>query len=334
MLISNRPGPGLRSLSRSRRGYALAAALTAAVCGAAAPAAAGMASPTAPGEDGGVRPTVVLVHGAFADASSWNGVAERLQRRGYTVVAPANPLRGLAVDSASTAEVLRRIAGPIVLVGHAYGGAVISSAAAGNPQVRSLVYISAFMPDRGEALGPLGSRFPGSELGTALRRMPVRNADGGQGTDLYIQDSKFHDIAAADRPTASAAVMAASQRPVSTSVFEEKATAAAWRTLPSWVLVAGRDKVIAPDLERFQARRAHAHTIEVNSSHMAMVSRPETVTRLILAAAGDPSTADGPLASTGARTLVLAVIGSAAGLTVFVGGGLVAAARVRSGFGR
>ncbi|WP_329617987.1 alpha/beta hydrolase [Streptomyces brevispora] len=332
MLISTHPGLGSRS--RSRRGYAFTAALTAAVYGGVAPAAAEGVSNIAAGEDGGVRPTVVLVHGAFADASSWNGVAERLQRRGYTVVAPANPLRGLAGDSASTADVLKRITGPIVLVGHAYGGAVISGAAAGNPQVRSLVYVSAFMPDTGEALGPLGSRFPGSELGTALRRMPVRNADGSRGTDLYVQDSRFHDIVAADRPSASAAVMAASQRPLSAAVFEDMATAAAWRTIPSWALVATRDKVIAPDLERFEARRAHSHTIEVNSSHMVMVSRPDTVTDLILAAAGEPATVHRPLAAPGTRTLVLAVIGSAAGLAVFVGGGLVTAVRRRNSFGR
>ncbi|MEV7403443.1 alpha/beta fold hydrolase [Streptomyces sp. NPDC091267] len=332
MLISRFPG----SRSRSRRGHALAAALIAAVYAGVTPAAADEGTSGARGADGEVRPTVVLVHGAFADASSWNGVAERLQSRGYAVVAPANPLRGLAGDAASTAEVLKRIAGPVVLVGHDYGGAVISAAAAGNAQVRSLVYISAFMPDKGEALGPLGARFPGSALGAALRRTPVRNADGSHGTDLYIQDSRFHDLVAADRPTASAAVMAVSQRPVNAAVFEEKATAAAWRTLPSWALVATRDKVIAPDLERFQARRAHSHTVEVDSSHMAMASRPETVTGLILSAAGDTSAAHAPLASTGTRTLVLAVIGSAAGLAVFVGGGLVTAVRSRNrnGFGR
>ncbi|WP_406447450.1 alpha/beta hydrolase [Streptomyces sp. NBC_00876] len=328
MLISTFFGPQ----SRTRRRYALATALTAVVYAGAAPAAADGAAPATQAADTGARPTVVLVHGAFADASSWNGVAERLQSRGYTVVAPANPLRGLAGDAAGTADVLKRITGPVVLVGHGYGGAVISGAAAGNPQVKALVYISALMPDKGEALGPLSSRFPGGELGTALRRTPVRNADGTRGTDLYVQDARFHDIVAADRPRVSAAVMASSQRPISASVFEDRATAAAWRTIPSWALVATRDKVIAPQLERFQAARAHSHTIEVNSSHVAMVSRPAVVTALVLAAAGDTPAGHRPLASTGTRTLVLAGTGCAAGLAVFLGGGLVASARRRHGF--
>ncbi|WUW26021.1 alpha/beta fold hydrolase [Streptomyces sp. NBC_01463] len=312
----------------TRRGCALAAALTAVLYGAAAPAAA------ARGEDGHPRPTVVLVHDAFADASGWNAVAERLQRHGYTVVAPANPLRGLAADAAGAADVLKRITGPVVLVGHGYGGAVIGVAAAGNPHVTSLVYISALMPDRGEALGPLSSRFPGSGLGAALRRTPVRNADGTPGADLYIQNARFHALVAADRPRAAAAVMAASQRPLNASAFGERAAAAAWRTIPSWALVATGDRIVPPRLARFQADRAHAHTVEVNSSHVAMASRPDAVTDLILAAAGDTPPAQRPLAATGTRTLVLALTGCAAGLAVFLGGGLVSSARRRDSFAR
>ncbi|MFJ7254976.1 alpha/beta fold hydrolase [Streptomyces sp. NPDC098085] len=321
--------PAPRKRIRGRRAQALAAALTAATL-ATAPVSAvadGGAGPA------GARPTVVLVHGAFADASGWNGVVERLQRDGYTVMAPANPLRGPASDSAYLTDVLKSIRGPIVLAGHSYGGAVIGTAAAGNPQVKSLVYVSAFMPDKGEGLADLGAKFAGSDLNTALKPVPFRKSDGTEGIDLYIRPAEFHNVFAADVPSETTDVLAASQRPISGAAFMEKATAAAWRTIPSWALVATRDKAIAPDLERFEAKRARAHTVEVDSSHAAMISHPDVVADLIRQAAGDPSPAKSGMAPTGTNALFLAVLGGLAGVTVLTGAGLVAAARRRRATG-
>ncbi|MER5768720.1 alpha/beta hydrolase [Streptomyces sp. NPDC001985] len=268
------------------RATAVSAALAAAVF-ATGPAMAGgdpsgSSNPEPTGQ--GVKPTVVLVHGAFADASGWNAVVERLQQRGYPVVAPPNPLRGVLSDSAYVASVLKSIKGPIVLAGHSYGGAVISQAAAGNPNVKALVYVSAFMPDVGENPATLSTKFTGSDLGTALR--PVPYTDGtASGTDLYIQNEKFHAVFAADLPAAQTRVMAVEQRPVAQAGFGQNATAAAWRTIPSWFIVAKNDKAIAPDLERFEARRAKSRTIEISSSHVAMMSHPDVVTDQIRDAA-------------------------------------------------
>ncbi|MFF0473455.1 alpha/beta fold hydrolase [Streptomyces sp. NPDC004284] len=245
-------------------------------------AAAAVTAPSAAaaGSSHGARPTVVLVHGAFADASGWNAVAEHLRHQGYEVVAPANPLRGLSNDSTYTASVLKSIEGPVVLVGHSYGGAVISSAAAGNPNVKALVYVAAFMPDKGESPAELSVKFPGSELGTAVRPVPYTDS-AGSGTDLYIQNDRFHSVFAADLPERQTRLMAVEQRPITAAGFAEKAQAAAWKTIPSWFLVARQDKAIAPDLERFEARRAGSRTVEIDSSHVAMMSHPETVVGLI-----------------------------------------------------
>ncbi|MFB9434868.1 alpha/beta fold hydrolase [Streptomyces showdoensis] len=270
------------SLRRVRRAGALALLLTSSAW-AAGPAAANEGSP-AP-RSHGAKPTVVLVHGAFADASGWNDVVDRLQHEGYPVVAPPNPLRGLSNDSTYVASVLKSIEGPIVLAGHSYGGAVISGAAAGNANVKALVYVAAFMPDKGESPAELSEKFPGSELGTAIR--PVPYTDGtGSGTDLYIQNDRFHGVFAADLPEEQTRIMATEQRPVTAAGFAEKATAAAWKTIPSWFLVARQDKAIAPDLERFEAERAKSHTIEIDSSHVAMMSHPDVVAHLIRQAAG------------------------------------------------
>lgn len=222
-----------------------------------------------------------------------------------------------------------------MLVGHSYGGAVISTAAAGNAQVKSLVFVNAFMPDKGEALGALGDRFPGSELAAALKPVPFRNADGTSGTDLYLRAAKFHQAFAADLPAAVAAVMAATQRPIVASAFMDKAAEAAWKTIPSWALVSTRDKAISPALERFEAQRAHAQTVEVDSSHVALVSHPDAVTDLIRQAATDGgSYAQPALAGTGLNTLVLAGLGVLAGGTVLMGFGLSGAARKRREPGR
>ncbi|MEU7342071.1 alpha/beta hydrolase [Streptomyces sp. NPDC007074] len=301
-----------RRIRRSRTaaaGCAVAALCTAGV----APAAA----------DGGTRPTIVLIHGAFADGSSWNGVIERLESHGYTVMAPANPLRGLYSDSAYIASVLKSVKGPIVLAGHSYGGAVISTAAEGNPQVKSLVYISALMPDVGESGMSLGARFP-SALGTATDSVPYQAGDGVSGTDLYLKRDKVHSVFAACLPESQANLLAVTQRPAATTAFSETAKVAAWKTIPSWALVGRQDMTINPAQERFEAERAHSHTVEINSCHVSLIAHPDAVADLILQAAGASATgSDRPtLASTG-------VAGSGrgmAGLAGIAGASLVSGA--------
>ncbi|GLF95858.1 alpha/beta fold hydrolase [Streptomyces yaizuensis] len=292
--------------------------------------AAGTTAGATAGTDGGAKPTVVLVHGAFADASGWSGVVERLQHHGYKVVAPANPLRSLSGDSTYIASVLKSIEGPIVLAGHSYGGAVITEAAAGNPNVKALVYVSAFMPDKGETLGALSAKFTGSELQPALK--PVPYTDGTTtGQDLYIRDDKFHSVFGADLARAETKVMAVEQRPIAAACFEEKATKAAWRSIPSWFVVSKHDKAIAPDLERFEARRAKSHTVELNSSHVSMMSHPDVVTRLIreaaTATAGDRRA---ELARTGAQAQALVGVGGLAGAALLAGTALVMTGRRHS----
>ncbi|MFD4787873.1 alpha/beta fold hydrolase [Streptomyces sp. NPDC058459] len=260
-------------------GTALAIALSGTAFGVSA-----HARPTAHSISSGPKPTVVLVHGAFADASGWNGVIQRLERQGYKVVAPADPLRGLASDSSYIKSFLKTIDGPIVLAGHSYGGAVISQAAADNPNVKALVYVSAFMPQENESLAELGDKFQGAELNTALDPRPYE-AGAVSGTDLYIKQDKFHAVFAADLPRARTNLMFAGQRPIEADSFNEKATKAAWHTTPSWAIVARQDKAIAPDLERFEAKRAHSHTIEINSSHAAMTSHPDVVADVLTEAA-------------------------------------------------
>ncbi|GAA3088313.1 alpha/beta hydrolase [Streptomyces roseofulvus] len=233
----------------------------------------------------GQKPTIVLVHGAFADASSWRGTIRRLQHAGHPVLAPANPLRGLAEDTAYLRSVLAGVDGPVVLVGHSYGGAVISGAAVGDTRVKALVYIAAFTPAEGESAAGLAARFPGSTLGDTVRPQAYPLPGGGTGTELVIEQSAFHRQFAADVPTADAAVMAASQRPVATAALEEGAGETAWRTIPSWALIATADKNIPPAAQRWMARRAGSHVTEVDASHAVAVSRPAVVTHVILAAA-------------------------------------------------
>ncbi|MFF3946831.1 alpha/beta fold hydrolase [Streptomyces sp. NPDC001902] len=241
------------------------------------------------------KPTVVLVHGAWADSAGWSGVAKRLQADGYPVTAPATPLRGLGSDAAYLADYLKTINGPVVLVGHSYGGAVITDAATGNPNVKALVYVAAFAPDKGESITDLVGRFPGSHLSddpdaplpTALNAVPFTQADGGTGVDLYIKPDKFRDVFLSNRVSKSkAAALAATQRPVTAqAVGEPSAVTPAWRTIPSWYLVARGDRTIPPAAERFMASRAHARTIEVDGPHAIHLTDPKAVTRLVEKAA-------------------------------------------------
>jgi len=237
------------------------------------------------------KPTVVLVHGAWADASSWSRVVGRLLDRGYPVIAPANPLRDLTSDSAYLASVLGGIAGPIVLVGHSYGGAVITNAAAGNPNVKALVYIAAYIPDVGDDVFHLTSQFPGSGIippgnpGANLRAQPFPLPDGTSGIDLYLTNDSFREIFAADLPIDLTRLMAATQRPVALQAFQETSSSAAWKTVPSWALIALQDRAIGTENERFMATRAGARTVEVKAAHAVMVSQPGSVTDVILSAA-------------------------------------------------
>ncbi|MGW7664518.1 alpha/beta fold hydrolase [Streptomyces sp. NPDC054756] len=231
--------------------------------------------------DRGPKPTVVLVHGAFADSTSWNDVIGRLRHDGYPVVAVANPLRSLSGDSAYLKDVLAGIDGPIVLAGHSYGGSVISNAATGNKNVKALVYLAAFLPEKGESAGDLAARFPGSTLGEALRPVPVTNADGSRGTDLYIQNDKFRRQFAADVPRNTTDLMTVTQRPVTEAALAEGAAEPAWKTIPSWVLVATQDRNIPAAAQEFMARRAGATTTQVRASHAVSVSQPGKVTGVI-----------------------------------------------------
>jgi pimeloyl-ACP methyl ester carboxylesterase len=226
------------------------------------------------------HPTIVLVHGAFADASSWNGVIASLQKRGYTVIATANPLRSLKGDSDQVVDLLKGIKGPVVLVGHSYGGAVISNAAAGNSSVKALVYVAGFAPDTNETAAGLSGQFPGSSLGKALAPpVPLR----GGGTDLYIQQSKFHAQFAADVGAKEAELMAATQRPVTAAALNENSTTPAWKTIPSWFIFGALDKNIPAAAQQFMAKRAGAKAIvEIKgASHVVMVSHPNAVAKLI-----------------------------------------------------
>ncbi|WP_228993457.1 alpha/beta fold hydrolase [Streptomyces sp. DH8] len=233
-----------------------------------------------------VRPTIVLEHGAFADAASWDGVVARLQRAGYPVVSAANPLRGPATDAAYLRSVLDHIDGSVVLVGHSYGGTVISQAAAGlEDKVKALVYVAAFLPDTGESSIGLTNKFPGSTLGEAVESVNHTLPDGGQGADVYIEPEKFRSQFAADVPKDKARIMAAGQRPIAAAALEEKSTRAAWKTIPSWSLVTTEDRNIPVAAQRFMSARAGARTTTIDASHAVSVSRPEAVTRIVEQAA-------------------------------------------------
>ena len=227
-----------------------------------------------------VKPTVILVHGAFADSASWNGVVAKLRSSGYTVIGAANPLRSVKSDAAFLTSIVKSVGGPVVLVGHSYGGAVISAAANGQPNVKSLVYVAAFAPEQGETVIGLSGRFPGSTLGGALAK-PV--ALEGKGKDLYIQQEKFHQQFAADLPAAQAQLMAVAQRPVTEAALNEAAGAPAWKKLPSYFLYGTSDKNIPPAALGFMAERAKSRkTVKIDgASHSVLASHPDAVAKLI-----------------------------------------------------
>jgi len=229
--------------------------------------------------------TVVLVHGAFADASSWTGVIERLQAGGVQVTAPANPLRGISLDSAYIASVFDQIPGPVVAVGHSYGGAVITNAATKASNVVGLVYVAAFAPDEGERLGDAESTSKDSILNTALVPLHYPTGQGAQtAVEFAIHPARLHEAFAADLPPEQAAVMAPTQRPVAELAFSEPSGVPAWKTLPSWTVVATGDKAAGSDVIRSMAQRARATITEVEGSHVIMISQPQVVTDVILSA--------------------------------------------------
>ncbi|MGX1274342.1 alpha/beta fold hydrolase [Streptomyces phaeoluteigriseus] len=227
------------------------------------------------------KPTVVLVHGAFADASSYAQVIPRLLDRGLDVVAPAVPNRSLIGDAAYVASVVRQIPGPVVLVGHSYGGAVITVAGA-EDNVKALVYLAGYALEKGESLGELQGRFPDSDLAAALVYTPFPIEGSAEtGTDVSVDPAKFPAVFAAHVDARLASVLAVSQRPLAAQAFADAAPAAAWRTKPSWGLVSSSDHTINPDVERYGYQRAGMTTVEVDSSHLVMLSHPDRVVELI-----------------------------------------------------
>ena len=240
---------------------------------------------------GGAKPVIVLEHGAWADASSWNGVIARLQADGFTVYAPPNPLRGLPQDSAYLHDFLTQNAAlarkPVILVGHSYGGAVITNAAVGDSQVKALVFVDAFIPDKGESLARLLGAFPGSCLGgppaETFNIVPFPSTP--QDVDTYILPGLVPGCFASGLPARQAALIAATQRPLAASTLGEPSGTPAWRTTPSWAVIGTADRVIPPAALTFMANRAKAHITDVNAGHLSMIADPGVVTRVIIKAA-------------------------------------------------
>jgi pimeloyl-ACP methyl ester carboxylesterase len=233
------------------------------------------------------KPTIVLVHGAWADSGSWDAVTGRLQQAGYTVYVPPNPLRGLVSDTETIRDFIGTISGPIVLVGHSYGGAVITDAAFGDDQVRALVYVDAYIPDEGQTLleltGP-ESCFAVEDLSTLLNFVPFPGAAPGA-SDAYVKQSVFPGCFANGLPAAQGKVLAATQRPLATNALGEKSTAPAWKTIPAWAVVGTADRAIPATDQLAMAKHAGARVTEINAPHLSMIADPGTVTRVIVRAA-------------------------------------------------
>ena len=235
---------------------------------------------------GETKPTIVLEHGAWADASSWSKVIRQLQEDGFTVDAPPNPLRGVSYDTNYLTDFLSTIPGPIVLVGHSYGGFVITNAATGNSNVKALVYVDAFIPADGDTLASLLGSLPGSCLGgNAFNFVPYPDPPVTGDVDTYIKPSVVPGCFASGLPPSQAAVIAATQRPLAASTLLEPSGTPAWQTIPSWAVVGTADHVIPPALLTSMAKRAGAHITDVNAGHLSMISDPETVAQVIEQAA-------------------------------------------------
>ncbi|QNP67777.1 alpha/beta fold hydrolase [Streptomyces genisteinicus] len=254
----------------SRRAVLAGAGVAAATAAVGGPAAAA-------GRHARPRPTIVLVHGAFADASGWSRVIEHLTRAGHTVVAPPNPLRGVRADSAYLAAFLATLPGPLVLAGHSYGGVLITNAARGNENVRALVYVAAFAPDAGETVPALQSMFPGTGLTEAALDFRAHP----HGVEGYVKRSAFREVFAGDLPRSEADLLWATQRPGDTATLSEASGEPAWKTVPSHFLVARGDNLIPAAAQRFMADRAGAHTVETDASHAVMLSEPRITAALI-----------------------------------------------------
>jgi pimeloyl-ACP methyl ester carboxylesterase len=273
--------------ARLGRTLAVTALALTGIVGVTAPGAAGGPPPVA-AHPSWTKPTVVLVHGAWADGSSWAGVTQRLQDSGFTVDVLANPLRGVDDDAKYVANFLSNVPGPVVLVGHSYGGMVITNAATGLSNVKALVYIDAYVPDQGDTVTQLTTAKPGAALAVPDPRTVfdiVPFADG-TGADLYVKQALFPGFFAAGAPARQAAVLAAGQRPLSAGALDEPSPdVPAWKSIPSWDLIGTADKIIPPAEQEVMAARAGAHTVRVKAPHLSMVTRPDAVTNLITTAA-------------------------------------------------
>jgi pimeloyl-ACP methyl ester carboxylesterase len=236
----------------------------------------------------GAKPTIVLVNGAWANSASWSGVTQRLQAEGYTVDAPPDPLQSLKGDAATIVDFLKTINGPIVLVGHSYGGTVITNAATGIRNVKALVYVDAVAPARGESTLGVVSSKPGSALDARPRSLfnfvAFPGAKKGE-AELYLKPAVFEQAFANDLPAKEATVLAATQNPVVSSALTARSGPPAWKSIPSWYVLGTIDKAIPPAIQLFMAQRIHAHITKVRAGHLSMVSRPGVVAKVITAAA-------------------------------------------------
>ena len=270
-----------------KRTLRCAVGIAAAILALALPSAAGAAGGQTHPAPAASKPTVVLVHGAWADSGSWNMVTERLQRAGYTVDVPPNPLRGLASDSETIADFLATVPGPIVLVGHSYGGAVITDAATGNKEVKALVYVDAYAPDEGQSLEELTgaeSCLHVADPKTVFNFAPFPGAPK-EVFDAYVKQSVFPECFANTLPAAEGKVLAATQRPLALNALVEKSTAPAWKTIPAWAVVGTVDHIIPEVSQLAMAQHAHAHITKVRAPHLSMIAKPATVAKVIMTAA-------------------------------------------------
>ena len=255
----------------------------------AAAMALGVGGPVPAAAQQPVKPTIVLVHGAFENSSAWDGVVPGLERAGYNVVSVANPLRSLKGDAAYLSSLVKSLRGPVVLVGHSYGGSVITDAVAGNANVTGLVYVAALAPDAGESALDLVGKFPGSVLGGSLAA-PVTLSPGAH--DLYLQPDKLAAALAADLPAGQVALLAAAQRPVTDAALGEASGEPAWRSVPAWFIYGDADMSVPAQAHRFMADRAKARQVVVveGASHLVMVSHPALVEHFIEVAASSATT--------------------------------------------